>query len=433
VLLPIRLKSSWSIELKIDISEILKRDESPILEFKRQWYWGSNPNTEDMSDKWGELIKDIISLANGYLNYVGHHRYLIFGYAEDESKIYPVDLKSIKHLSDLKGFKRRLLQKLEKQTKPSLIGIKIEEVEVDGDCLLVFEIASPVTLTELKQGLQTKTRHLDEGAVLIRKGQKTDEVRTASPDEIVGLKDEFDIYKGSELYDRMNPVKEKPKQERSIEKTIQSFVDKNTSLSLADNYPKKVKNWKDGVIYEAYKLIDSFGGTREFVYIHELANQGKTLEDIKKTKSISQTNTAVVLIDRPKLKDALKRKSNIEKLFQSPHVYFIDEFGYQFLYKECILPFEKFNLPVYVDGLYDEEERKDCSALKRLELWFESENEPLFIVSGHGGIGKTTLAKQFLDHVNDVSEEPGILFIDSKEIIHELSRKFSHTNKINDV
>ena len=84
------------------------------------------------------------------------------------------------------------------------------------------------------------------------------------------MKDEFDIYKGSELYDRMNPVKEKPKQERSIEKTIQSFVDKNTGLSLADNYPKKVKNWKDGVIYEAYKLIDSFGGTREFVYIHQL-------------------------------------------------------------------------------------------------------------------------------------------------------------------
>ncbi|MEY8214642.1 MAG: NACHT domain-containing protein [Colwellia sp.] len=419
--------------MKTDISLLLQKDESPILEFKRQWYWGGTPVAAEMSDKWGELIKDIISLANGYLGYVGQFRHLIFGYAEDESKLYNVDIKSIKHLKDLRRFKKSLLQKLEKQVKPSLLQISIEEVEVDGTILLVFEIACPINLTELKQSLKTKTRHLDEGAILVRKGQKTDEIRTATPDEILGLKKEFEEYEGSELFLRMNPKEDEPKQERSIEKTIQSFIDKNTSLSLADNYPKKVKNWKEGIIYEAYKLVDSFGGTKEFVYIHDLANQGKTLEDIKKTASISTLSSAIVLIDRPNTIDVKKRKANISKLFKSKHVYFIDEFGFQFLYKECILPFEKFNLPVYVDGLYDDKEVKDCSALDRLVTWFKSENEPLFVVSGHGGIGKTTLAKQFLDHVYDASDEPGILFIDSKEIIHELSRKFSHTNKINDV
>ncbi|MFV7784356.1 NACHT domain-containing protein [Shewanella marisflavi] len=140
------------------------------------------------------------------------------------------------------------------------------------------------------------------------------------------------------------------------------------------------------------------------------------------------------MIDKPKIKDIERRKTNIQKLFGSDYVYFIDEFGYEHLYKDCILPYEKFNLPVYVDGLYDDDDDNfDLPALKRLEEWFSSENEPLFVVSGHGGIGKTTLAKQFLDSVSSETSETGILFIDSKEIISELSRNFSIDNKVSDV
>jgi hypothetical protein len=50
-----------------DISLLLKKEESPTLEFKRQWYWNDSTPSEDMADKWGELLKDLISLANGYI------------------------------------------------------------------------------------------------------------------------------------------------------------------------------------------------------------------------------------------------------------------------------------------------------------------------------------------------------------------------------
>ena len=36
--------------------------------------------------KWGEFLKDIISLANAYHSYVGQSRYLIFGFCESEKK-----------------------------------------------------------------------------------------------------------------------------------------------------------------------------------------------------------------------------------------------------------------------------------------------------------------------------------------------------------
>ena len=419
--------------MREEISLLLEKEESPTLEFKKQWYWDDTTPPGEMSDKWGELIKDLISLANGYINKVGQHRYLIFGFSETERIISNVDISSIKQLKNLAKFKKNLLQRMEKYTKPSLLELNVEMVMLDSDALLVFEIPCPTHLVELKNELKTKTRHLDEGAVLVRKGQKSDEVRTATPDEIERLKLEFSKFRDSSLYKLMNPESEPATSEKSIEKTIQLFIDKNSSLSLADKYPIKEKNWKENIIFEIYRLEDGFSGLREFIYIHESSNQGKTLSEIKKRKLVSNLCNSIILIDRPEIKDVERRKINIKKLFGSQYVFFIDEFGYEHLYKDCMLPYEKFNLPVYVDGLYDEEDTFDLPAIKKLKEWFTSENEPIFVVSGHGGIGKTTLAKQFLDFVSDEIDDPGILFIDSKEIIHELSRNFSIDNKVSDV
>ncbi len=212
-------------------------------------------------------------------------------------------------------------------------------------------------------------------------------------------------------------------------------MDKNTSFSLSEGYPVKEKNWKDGIIYEVYSLQDGFSGIREFIYIHESSNQGKTLGEIKRKNLVKDIASSIILIDKPNLKDINNRKKNLSKLFKTPHIFFIEEFGYQHLYKDCMLPYEKFNLPIYIDALYDdrEEDKYDLSAIGELNNWYSTENHPLYVVSGHGGIGKTTLAKQFLDHIYDQEDDPGILFIDSKEIIHELSRNYTRENKITDV
>lgn len=421
-------------KMQDNIELILAKEESPILEFKRQWYWDDSTSSEDMADKWGELLKDMISLANAYHTYVGQNRYLVFGFCEIEKQQYNIDFSNIKQLKNIDSFKKGLIQKLEKYTRPAFIDFRIDKIHYNGSDLLVFRIPSPVFITETKKELQTKTRTLDEGAVLVRKGQKSDEIRTANISEIEELSLEFGEYRRNFSRSVKGEDESTTTPERSIEKTIQLYIDKNSSFSLAENFPVKVKKWKDNIIYEVYKLVDRFSDSKEFIYLHENTNQGRTLGEIKRDNLILDFSRTIILIDKPNIKDVDRRKENIKKLFGTKHVFFIDEFGYEHLYKDCILPYEKFNLPVYVNGLYDNDNSNlDLSAIDRLKEWFNTESEPLFVVSGHGGIGKTTLAKQFLDYVYDEVNSLGILFIDSKKIISELSRNYSQDNKISDV
>ncbi len=213
------------------LENLLKKDESPILEFKRQWYWDDSTPKEEMQNKWGEFLKDLISLSNGYLEFVGQPRYLIFGYSEARREIHDVNISNIKQFSDLRLFKKNLTQRLEKLTKPALLNFDINIFQLEGKNLLVFEIPSPPQITELNQELITKTRALYPGSVLIRKGQKSDEIRLATPSEYQELHREFEEFKASRLYSYLNEISQVENiPERSIEKTVQLYIDKNSVI-----------------------------------------------------------------------------------------------------------------------------------------------------------------------------------------------------------
>lgn len=413
---------------------LVQNNESSILEFKKEWYWDDNTDAVTKQKQWGELIKDLISIANGYMQFVGKKRYLIVGFCEKTKTFNDITNNKTKELLDIKSFQRDIKERLESFTNPSFTNLELHLQKIENKTILIFEVDSHTYLIELKKDLQTKTRSLDQGGVLVRRGQRSDEVRIANRIELNALTEEFSKYKDARiLIESSKPKNDSDKPERSIEKTVQLFINKNSSYSIASGSPVKVRDWKENIIYEVYELKDQFNSIKEFIYIHENSVLGKTIGHIKQKQTVKNISNAIILTDRPKLKDVNKRKENIKNIAHSDFIYFVDEFGYQFLYKDCILPYVNFDLPIYIDSLYDFNEDTDLSALDRLKTWFTSENEPLFVVSGHGGIGKTTLAKQFLDFLHAENHNSGILFIDSKEIIGELLRAKDNHKKINDV
>lgn len=412
------------------VKQILKKDESPVLEFKKQWYWDNDTPKETMDDKWGELIKDIISLSNGYIGFTGKDRYLIIGYSDSESKIYDIDKENIKILCDLRSFKKKLTEKIELYTSFPLLDFYVDFIDIDGHLILVFFIPCPASISELKKELKTKTRVLDEGAVLIRKGQNSDSIRCATPKEYNDLSLEFEEYKKN-LH--LKIAKTVEKKERSISKTIQLYINKNSSYALDVGYPKTIKDWSNNIVFELFRITESLGGIKEFLYIHEKSSQGKTLGYLKKNQLISDYRSLIILTEKPdKIADPENRKQNLSEIFGTKYVFFINEFGYEFLYKDCFLDYEKYNLPIYVDSLI-EESPEGSTALSELKGWYETDSLPLLVVKGYGGIGKTTLVKQFMDDIFDNYEDTGLLFIDSNEIIDDLARSASSETPINDI
>lgn len=428
---------NFTMSLVEEVIELTRKDESPILEFKRQWYWDNSTPVNEMAAKWGEFQKDLISLSNAYLEQQGKKRYLIIGYSDEDGDFFDINRTNIKQLSDKREFKKSIIQKLELITKPALNNFSIEFLEIKGKEILVFIIEPPSYLFELKKELKTKTRHHDEGAILVRKGQSNEQVRTSTQEETKKLNYELKTYREQKSLFENEKTKTKVRdtsKDRSIEKTVQLFIDKNKNYSLDIDYPIKHKDWDENIIFEFYRLSDILSDKIYFLYLHESSTQAKTFGYLKHKNILDEktNNRLIILTERPNIKDNEKRKENIKSQFLSDKVYFIDEFGYEYLYKDCIADYIKYNLPIYVDSMVENSE-DNKSAHSYLHEWYIKDAEPIFVIKGHGGIGKTTLAKQFLDHIYGLNPKSGILFIDSNEIINELAKISDSTGKIDDI
>ena len=209
---------------------------------------------------------------------------------------------------------------------------------------------------------------------------------------------------------------------KSIHETVLSYISSSNNLNIVENYPKKSNSPKN--YYEIYKLKNKIHGTFEyFVFINEDSSQQATLKEIKSIETFEME--PFLLTNKPlNLKDPETRINNLKKSSGWNKVSFIDDFGINFLYNKPLQPFifDPFTSQNahFIKSLAQSSDTTEDEAFKFLKNWYQKDDQPLIAITGEGGIGKTTLVKEFLNQTLTPSSNY-VLYLDSETVISNIT------------
>lgn len=160
-----------------EIRGLLRQSEGPTLDFKQQWYlrYQKGEARERQKD---ELIKDLLSLANGTAQTAGQSAYLIIG-AGDRQK--DDGSRELFDIDDSFTTARDILQLVNEACKPPIPDVMVEIILIDSVRIGVITIPPTIFLHETIKVL--KPTDGTSYPVHIVFTRHNDSVRNASTDE----------------------------------------------------------------------------------------------------------------------------------------------------------------------------------------------------------------------------------------------------------
>lgn len=194
---------------------------------------------------------------------------------------------------------------------------------------------------------------------------------------------------------------------------ISSYNDKLKSECISG----KVTIGEKKIGYELYEVVDDFSSAlnKYFLFLYKGAALSNTAEHLKNNyPNAFDSKALVILLHKEKgQKIYSKRKANVAEIFNSKNVFYIDEFLWIHCTKNRLLTGnEKFHLPQFIDPYLSGQEKH---AVEYLKSWWDMPREPILVVKGSGGFGKTTLVKRFANTLID-STNTSVLYLDSSEV-----------------
>lgn len=161
-----------------ELRNLLSQPEGSALDFKQEWYQLEGKEETPKRQK-QELVKDILSLANGNTNTAGQDAYLIIGAADkfDENGIRP-----LQDMGELTITNLQIQGWCSPWASPPLSNIRVQAITLNPEAVTLWVITVLATpyLYEAKQLLKTPKREFTEHTVLIRHDA---EIKVASTDE----------------------------------------------------------------------------------------------------------------------------------------------------------------------------------------------------------------------------------------------------------
>ncbi len=231
-----------------------------------------------------------------------------------------------------------------------------------------------------------------------------------------------------------------PKKDASIKKIVEVY--KNYHYPTGElNEIASSRNYNEGYYFEIFTLIHrSIGMDTKFyfIYISKYASQKKTVDHIIDKGYLNKEAQNIVLTDKYNKSGGEINTDHIKSLFEQKgyfvKIYNIEDFMQNELYVDKfnteIFHQGSFNINNFVDPYTESSDENTASFI--LSEWFKSSNQPILIMTGMGGIGKTTVVKHFLDNLYKKSESTNILFINSHELIDDVLKQSKKTETIFD-
>lgn len=419
------------------IVDLIKNEECLWLEFKSYWYWDNSK--PDKSQGWNEFLKDFSAIYNTADAHKDNVKYMVIGFDEKtniHNNYYEAkDGSELIDLKDINSLKKEIISKLKKRFKSTPIFketddlkdietfFNIEIVDIGGIKNIVFIFHETPYLLELKANLSDGFR---SGSILVRdlKIDKTPEVLVADYNRVTTL---LDIINKQDKY---------PEKETTIEKIVNEFTNKYMRDAIYLIKDSK-RDYQTNICYEIFKVKNDFSNPVSFIYFTGHTSQNKTFNYIKDNIIKDEYEKIIVLLDKKNKSGGIIDIGRIKELFSTFYtnvdVYYVEDFALQRLYKDLFdsdifYKGQKLN-PIFIKPYTISDSTKTADLL--IYEWYTNNNNPLLVLKGSGGVGKTTVAKNFIErlHKNNINGNTNILYINSHDLINEIMK----ADKIEDI